>query len=190
MATRDDHSDDADQLLRGRALASPLRMRILRLCLHETRTNKELALELGMNPGTLLHHVRALVAAGFLAAEEPRRGARGAKEVPYRATGRSWRSAMPAGGPILVETFLQEIEGLIDDELQVTRLGLKLNAATRDEMLERFQALFEEYKDRGADPDGVPISLMFAEHPELSMAERMRRKAAPSPSEPPAPPGL
>ncbi len=176
MRTQDDYPDDADQLLRGRALASPLRMRILRLCLHEARTNKELANELGMNPGTLLHHVRALVATGFLAAEDPRRGTRGAKEVPYRATGRSWNAAMPAGGPILIETFLQEIDGLVGDEIQVARLGLKLNAASRDEMLERFYALFEEYRNRPSDTDGVPISLLFAEHPELSRAERDRRR--------------
>ena len=174
MAHRDDYPDDAETLLRARALASPLRMRILRLCLHEARTNKELADELRMNPGTLLHHVRSLVAAGFLAAEEPRRGVRGAREVPYRATGLSWGSAMPGGGPILVETFLQEIEGLPAEDINITRLGLKLNSATREEMLERFHTLFQEYKDRGPDVDGEPLSLMFAEHPERSRRDRLK----------------
>ena len=82
-------ADDAEQERRARALASPLRMRILRLCLHESRTNKELADELGINPGTLLHHVRTLLDTGFLSAEPPRRGPRGAREVPYLATRRS-----------------------------------------------------------------------------------------------------
>jgi len=167
-----DDADEAEQQRRARALASPLRMRILRLCLHESRTNKELAEELDMNPGTLLHHVRSLVATGFLAAEEPRPGLRGAREIPYRATRRSWKSGGEDLGPMLVETFLQEIEGLAPDELLITRLGVKLNAENRREMSERFMALFEEYKDRPADPDGEPISLMYAEHPERSRTKR------------------
>ena len=103
-------ADEAEQARRARALASPLRMRILRLCLHDARTNKELADELGVNPGTLLHHIRTLVDTGFLAAGEPRRGSRGAREVPYLATRRSWNSGgddisphahrdLPAGNP-------------------------------------------------------------------------------------------
>jgi DNA-binding transcriptional ArsR family regulator len=170
-----DDVDEAEEERRARALASPLRMRILRLCLHESQTNQELAAELDLNPGTLLHHVRSLVATGFLAAEEPRAGARGAREIPYRATRRSWRSGGENLGPTLVQTFLQEIEGLAPGEVQVTRLGLKLNDANRREMLARFLALFEEYKDRGADPDGEPISLMFAEHPEKPRAQRASR---------------
>lgn len=147
-------------------------MRILRLCLHEPRTNKELADELGVNPGTLLHHIRTLVDTGFLAAQEARRGPRGAREVPYLATGRSWRSGGHDIGPVLVETFLQEIEGLPIDAVEITRLGVKLNAVHRAEMSERFMAIFEEYKDLPADADGEPISLMFAQHPELPRAQR------------------
>ena len=165
-------ADEAEQQRRARALASPLRMRILRLCLHESRTNQALAEELDINPGTLLHHVRSLVATGFLAAEEPEPGPRGAKEIPYRATRRTWRSGGEDLGPTLVQTFLQEIEGLAPDELRITRLGVKLNAANRAELSARFTALFEEYKDRPADPDGEPISLMFAEHPEKTRANR------------------
>lgn len=172
MTGQDASQDDAERQRRSRALASPLRLRILRLCLHEARTNKELADELGVNPGTLLHHVRALVSTGFLAPGEPRRGVRGSREIPYLATRRSWDTEMPGGSGILVQTFLDEIEGLPPDDLQIMRLGLKLNTATRDEMLGRIYALFEEYKDRPADPDGVPLSLLFAEHPERSRAER------------------
>ncbi|MCU1550193.1 MAG: ArsR family transcriptional regulator [Glaciihabitans sp.] len=166
---------DAQLQSRARALASPLRMRILRLALHEARTNKELADELGVNPGTLLHHVRSLVANGFLRAEEPRRGARGSREVPYRATGLSWTSDAPASGRMLVDTFLQEIEGLAVEDLNIIRLGVKFNQATRDEMMARFGALFQEYKEREPDADGRPLSLMFAEHPEISRAQRLGR---------------
>src|ERR687886_1929600 len=74
----------------ARALTHPLRQRILRLCLDEELTNKQLADRLGADPGTVIHHVRKLVSTGFLAAGDVRRGARGALEKPYRATGKSW----------------------------------------------------------------------------------------------------
>src|SRR5438309_1430220 len=82
----------------ARALASAVRLRILRLCLDRSLTNKELAAGLDRNPATVLHHVRTLVDTGFLVPEAPRRGARGAREVPYRATGKSWLMD-GAGGP-------------------------------------------------------------------------------------------
>jgi hypothetical protein len=41
-------------------------------------------------------------------------------------------------------------------------------------MLTRFYTLFQEYKDRGPDPDGEPLSLMFAEHPERSRSDRLK----------------
>src|SRR5215208_5813154 len=74
----------------AKALSHPLRMRILRLCLDEALTNKQLAARLGRDPGTVLHHVRTLVRTGFLVPEEVRQGEKGALEKPYRATGRSW----------------------------------------------------------------------------------------------------
>src|SRR5215475_4607877 len=74
----------------ARALASGIRMRILRLCLDRALTNKEIAALLEANPATTLHHVRTLVATGFLEAQPERRGTRGAREVPYLATGKSW----------------------------------------------------------------------------------------------------
>jgi predicted ArsR family transcriptional regulator len=74
----------------ARAIASPLRLRILRLCLDRPLTNKQIAQVLGRDPASVLYHVRTLVRTGFLVAEGERRGARGAREVPYRATGKSW----------------------------------------------------------------------------------------------------
>src|SRR5947207_6510593 len=64
----------------AKALANPLRLRILRLCLDEALTNKELADRLDKDPGTLLHHVRTLVDTGFLAPDEVRSGTSGALE--------------------------------------------------------------------------------------------------------------
>lgn len=157
---------DAESQAKARALSSPLRMRILRLCAFEARTNKELADLLGVNPGTMLHHVRTLVQTDFLAAEPARIGRQGAREVPYRATGLSWRTSMPGGGPVLVETFLQQIAHLDPDELDITWLGLKLNAEHKAELEDRLYALANEFKERGPDADGETYSLFTALHPD------------------------
>src|SRR5882672_7388900 len=74
----------------ARALASAIRLRIIRLCLDRPMTNKEIAARLDANPATTLHHVRKLVSTGFLEPQEERRGTRGAREVPYLSTGKSW----------------------------------------------------------------------------------------------------
>lgn len=153
---------------RARALSSPLRLRILRLCLHESRTNKEIADILDLNPATSLHHVRTLVSNGYLAAEEPRRGNRGAKEVPYRSTKQSWGTRIPDAAPMLVDTFLQEIAGLDPQEIQVIRLGLKLNEENQKELMSRLRAVIEDYAVRDPDPDGVATSLFLAHHLDIT----------------------
>lgn len=168
MGSREDRIElrpgDPEAEARMRALSSPLRLRILRLCAFEARTNKELAELLQINPGTMLHHVRTLVNTGFLAAETPRAGSQGAREIPYRATGLSWRTSMPGGNFVLVETFLQQIEGLADDDLDTTWMGLKLNEEHKEELQRRLYDLFNEFKERGPDADGDTYSLFTALH--------------------------
>jgi DNA-binding transcriptional ArsR family regulator len=168
---------DEDALAqRARALSSPLRLRILRLCLHEARTNKELADELGVNAGSMLHHVRALVGTGLLRAEEPRRGRRGAREVPYRATGLSWGTYVPGVSAILVQTFLDEIEGLDPEALDVTRMGLKLTPDNARVFSHELRDLIRRWHDRGPDADGEAISVFAAVHPEKTAhAEEQQR---------------
>ncbi|MQS06019.1 helix-turn-helix domain-containing protein [Streptomyces sp. IF17] len=74
----------------AKALAHPLRARILRLCHQRDLTNKQLADRLERDPGTVLYHVRRLLAAGFLEQAPVRTGETGALEKPYRSTGLSW----------------------------------------------------------------------------------------------------
>lgn len=158
----------ADAAAKARALSSPIRWRILRLCLHQPRTNQELADLLGVNPGSMLHHTRTLVATGFLRADAPRRGARGAREVPYRATGLTWlNSEAPLVGPVLVETFLQEIQGVQPEDLHITRLGIRFAPEKRDELLTRLYDVVKEYAVNPSDEGGEPWSIMIAVHPDL-----------------------
>ncbi len=154
----------------ARALASAVRLRILRLCLDQALTNRQLAARLDRNPATVLHHVRTLVDTGFLAPEAERRGTRGAREVPYRATGKSWLMDVddrpaPSRDPLLA-AFLDEVAGGGEDRLSSSRLGLRLPAAEMAEFRRRLHALLDEFARRPADPDGEKWSLYLGMHPD------------------------
>lgn len=151
----------------ARALASALRMRILRVCLHEAHTNKEIAEILGKDPATTLHHVRRLVDTGFLTAQPVRRGTRGSREIPYLATGKSWRLETPAKDHVLVDAFLDEIALVPVQSLETARLGLRLPEDVKDEFLERLGELWEDYRARSdAEQTGPAWSIFFALHPD------------------------
>jgi DNA-binding Lrp family transcriptional regulator len=153
-----------------RAIASAFRLRILRLCSDEPLTNKEIAARLGRNPATVLHHVRTLVDTGFLEALPARRGSRGSREVPYRATGKSWLMDVddrpfPTRDPMLA-AFLEEVAEVGEQQLRSSRLGLRLPPAEIAEFQDRLRALFDEYLRRPAGPDAERWSLYFGMHPE------------------------
>jgi predicted ArsR family transcriptional regulator len=158
----------------ARALASSVRLRILRLCLDRALTNKEIAARLQTNPATTLHHVRKLVATGFLAPQEERKGTRGAREVPYLATGKSWRldvhdSGVSGGGTAMIQAFLDEIQ-LIDnqDTVPFARLGLRLSEKELDELRDRLQEILNEFRERDLDVSGRPYSIFVALYPDVS----------------------
>lgn len=151
----------------AQALASALRMRILRVCLHEAHTNKEIADVLGRDPATTLHHVRRLVRTGFLAPQPPRRGVRGAREIPYRATGKSWRLKTPAKDRVLVDAFLDEVALVPAESLETARLGLRMSDELKEEFVERIGEVLEEFRVRSdAVQTGPAWSVFFAVHPD------------------------
>lgn len=135
-----------------KALAHPLRLRILRLCgLHEL-TNKQLADRLGQDPGTMLYHVRQLLATGFLEPAAVRTGESGALEKPYRSTGRSWHldtalGAAGADGPLApVEAFREELAEAGPGALaSLSRFVLHLSEADAEDLLTRIHAVLNEY---------------------------------------------
>jgi DNA-binding transcriptional ArsR family regulator len=150
----------------AKALASSLRLRILRICLREPHTNREIAAALDRDPATVLHHVRRLVDTGFLAPQPVRRGTRGAREIPYLATGKSWQLSDPGASGMLLQTFLEEVALVPATEVNSSRLGLRLNAADMAEFEHRLQALLDEFAARPDDPTAPAWSLFLALHPD------------------------
>lgn len=154
----------------AKALASPLRLRILRVALHEPRTNKEIAEVLGRNPASVLHHVRTLVDTGFLVEQPRRRGQRGSRELPYLASGKSFFVSTGvvevAGEDLLLTTFLEEVRTLAPGQLDSTRFGFRLSVEDRERVLDRFQELFLEIAAMPSDPEGEPWSIYLGTHPE------------------------
>jgi DNA-binding transcriptional ArsR family regulator len=154
----------------ARTLASPLRLRILRLCLDVSLTNKEIAERLDKDPASVLYHVRRLVRTGFLVAEQERRGTRGAREVPYRSTGKSWTLSIGEsedpriGASTLVEAFVQDATRVGFENVDGTRMGLRLTPDEYEELAQRLQDLVEEFRLRKST--GAPWSLFIGLHPD------------------------
>jgi DNA-binding transcriptional ArsR family regulator len=148
--------------LEAKAVAHPLRLRILRLCWQHELTNKELASRLDRDPGTVLYHVRQLVAAGLLEPAPVRAGESGALEKPYRSKARSWwlddrpgtgtdaafapvealQEELRAAGPAAVRTFV--------------RFALHLSVEDAAELDRRLMALLDEYTATDAERSDQP----------------------------------
>lgn len=77
-----------------RALAHPLRLRIMELFAEQPRTTKEVAALLGQPPTRLYHHVAALERAGLLRLTETRKK-RGTVERWYEAAARTLHTPPP-----------------------------------------------------------------------------------------------
>lgn len=157
-----------------KALAHPLRVRILRLCLDESLTNKEIADALGKDPGSTLFHVRKLMEQGFLVLEDVRTGKGGALEKPYRATRKSWGLDMgleeASGGLFAVDAFRAELAEAGQTELLMyIRAALQLNEKHLQELRDSLQETIDEFAEL-RDADGRRISLFAALH------ERPKRK--------------
>lgn len=156
----------------AKAVASAVRLRILRLCLDQALTNKEIAQRLGANPATVLHHVRKLVDTGFLESQQERVGARGAREIPYLATRKSWALRLgqefwPAMSTAMIDVFRTEVAQLGDPaQVNVSRLGLRLDEEQYALLNQRFKVLFEEVNGWEPGPGAKPYSLFLAVHPD------------------------
>lgn len=158
----------------ARALGHPVRLRILFACRERARTNKELAAGLGTTPGTIHYHLKQLVAQGFLRAETPRPGPRGSTEQPYLATGKSWQLDMSSGNRTLRQVGAEELLAAAEEDIvMLSRLGMDLTQQEADELVERLEALIEEFAARSRTapgprdperPGGEPLTVLVAVH--------------------------
>lgn len=148
------------------AIASPIRLRILRLTYHDPLTNKEIAERLGRDPATTLHHVRKLVDAGLLEPMAPRRGSRGSREKPYRSTGLSWALDVAPGedetalGRAMLEAYLGEVADAGIEHVQQQRLALRVDPERLEELRVRMRDLLMEFAELDPLP-GRPLTGVY-----------------------------
>lgn len=148
-ARRAEHRETS--MREAKALAHPMRLRILRLCWQHELTNKQLADRLGRDPGTILYHVRQLVTAGLLEQAPVRTGESGALEKPYRSRPRTWWlddspdiDADAAFAP--VDAFQDELRAAGPGAVRTfARFALHLSAEQAAELDRRIVAVLDEY---------------------------------------------
>lgn len=163
-------------LAEARALAHPLRIRILRLCLDRARTNSELAAALQQQPATVLYHVRTLLRTGFLAEEPQRPGPRGTVEKPYRATGKSARldDTMSGEDGAVLRAIFGAVAAEVSEAgpgavLEGVRMPLRLRPDQLAELLAQLRDVLGQFptadaylaasQDAGADPYALLLVL-------------------------------
>lgn len=153
----------------ARALANPIRLRILRLLRFDPLTNAEIAARLSMRPATTLHHVRTLLRAGFIEQDSDRPGPNGITEKPYRDTAKSWTLDIGESGAgdrmsaAVLEAFTTEVAEAGGKLQSSNRQALNLNQASLSDLTARLGAIFEDFEGRN-DPDGAPFALFMAIH--------------------------
>ena len=152
------------------ALASTVRLRIIRMTRVESLTNAQIAKLLGRDPATTLHHVRKLVKHGFLVPQEPRRGVRGAKEIPYRATDLSWQldggaRDTPALAEAMLRAYLDEVARLGATDLRQTRLVVRLDPDDVSALYRELDDLLQRWSTRPSAPDGTDVAIYLSVYP-------------------------
>jgi DNA-binding transcriptional ArsR family regulator len=156
----------------AKALGHPLRLRILRLCLQQELTNKQLADRLGRDPGTVLYHVRMLTDAGLLDQAEVRTGESGALEKPYRSTGKTWYLDSPLAGEepdarfAPIQAFQEELREAGAESVQTyERFALHLSPDDVAELDRRIWHILDEYVATDGDRQDEPLlSGLFVLH--------------------------
>jgi len=136
----------------AKAMAHPLRLRILRMCSMQELTNKQLADKLDRDPGTVLYHVRQLTDVGLLETTAVRTGESGALEKPYRATDhlRLLEStpalSVPGGALAPIQAFQEELAEAGPESVEkMSRMVLHLSPDEAEALATRLVAIFDEY---------------------------------------------
>ena len=117
--------------------------------------------------------MRLLADRGFLAAQGERRGARGAREVPYLSTRKSWHAPeVPGTYRVLVDAFLEELAEADPGTVWGARLGVRLGAEGWELAKRRLTEVLQELADLPPEPGGTPFSLFLMGHEDAARARR------------------
>lgn len=156
----------------AKALSHPLRVGILNtLGAVGPRTVSELGRALDTNPGTVLHHVRALLAGGFIEAGSARSGRRGSTEMPYKTTDKarslSFRAQADEGQSVGAAIMSAAVDGYYS-AASGNRFGesvftLHLSSERLDDFRARLHAVAVEFRDTNTvEEDTEAITVMWA----------------------------
>ena len=189
----------------AKALAHPLRTRILGLLEGRTASPSELALELDAPLGVVSYHVRRLTAFGFvkLVRRVPRRGA---VEHYYTATSRpritnqAWASVPALVKQATIGSMLNQVGSSVSSAaavggfdapeahltrspLRVDEQGWQLLARELDSLTERIAQIEAESRERltgsdGSAPREASVVLMLFESPQAAAVQTPAPRAA------------
>ncbi|MGX4733885.1 ArsR/SmtB family transcription factor [Kitasatospora griseola] len=136
------------------ALAHPVRQRLLFALSARPSTISRLAAQLGVNKGSVSHHLRVLCEAG-LVQEAGTRRVRGGTEKYYRRTAERLFVAEPRaeGTAALLGAVAQELERSPVEHVLTLR-HIRLGPARAARLAETLAALVEETEE---DPEGEPV---------------------------------
>ena len=194
---------DIDDPRLVKALAHPIRMKILNILDERTATPKELAEALGLPLENVSYHVRTLKDFGFIKLERTRQ-VRGAVEHHYRIAARPrigdklWAETPRVVQEALVDAHLELIVGLIGEsalqggfdlpEAQIARHslvlddeGLKEASAVLGEIYDKLEAVSEKSRKRSADGETKRIStavLLFETPRQMPPEEATKERDA------------
>ncbi len=157
-----------------RALADPLRLRLLEYLIVRPSSARELAERVGMRPDRLYHHLGRLEEAGLIAIAEYRPLPGGKVERVYAAT-----EAEPPGDEASPADLAQFFDVVIEmtradmnsallargagkhREIDFTRTGLRLSVQGRAELVAGIERLLQEAAKRN-DPGGTWTHIVWS----------------------------
>lgn len=148
-----------------KAIAHPVRTRILTLLEDRPRSAKELSETMEMTPGRIGHHLRTLERAGFVAVVEER-PVRAVVEKFYGPTHTSIRLDVEGVDRLRFALGQASLEAAppasqpLDDAIRLVSSRMSTTRAV--EFSERLADLVAEFADEPSDPDGEVFSLLTA----------------------------
>jgi DNA-binding transcriptional ArsR family regulator len=156
-----------------KALGHPLRLRVLEVLgeKEEALSNRELAQQLGVDPGHLHFHVRMLLRAGLI---KQVRSAKG-REKPYRVAAKTLRVApelVSSGESSLQDAVMDEVERgraehAAEGKFRFVRVTVRVDPEKAFELLTELVPKFEALEDES----GEPLVITAIMHPPPSSNE-------------------